>query len=95
MYRTTKEENEILTRTARGTPMGEFLPPLLVAHRHLGASQDQADVYPGVRRRSGALSRRHRQGRGHRRLLRPSPREPLSWRCRARWRALSISRLAL
>lgn len=25
MYRTTKEENEILTRTARGTPMGEFL----------------------------------------------------------------------
>jgi 5,5'-dehydrodivanillate O-demethylase len=25
MYKTTKEENEILTRTARGTPMGEFL----------------------------------------------------------------------
>ena len=25
MYRTSKEENEILTRTGRGTPMGEFL----------------------------------------------------------------------
>jgi 5,5'-dehydrodivanillate O-demethylase len=25
MYRTTKEENEILTRTGKGTPMGEFL----------------------------------------------------------------------
>lgn len=25
MYRTTKEENEILTRTGRDTPMGEFL----------------------------------------------------------------------
>ena len=25
MYRTTKEENEILTRTGRGTPMGELL----------------------------------------------------------------------
>ena len=25
MYKTTKEENEILTRTGKGTPMGEFL----------------------------------------------------------------------
>ncbi|MGE5058345.1 MAG: Rieske 2Fe-2S domain-containing protein [Betaproteobacteria bacterium] len=25
MYKTSKEENEILTRTGRGTPMGEFL----------------------------------------------------------------------
>ena len=25
MYRTSREENEILTRTGRGTPMGEFL----------------------------------------------------------------------
>src|SRR5215471_125431 len=25
MYRTSKNENEILTRTGRGTPMGEFL----------------------------------------------------------------------
>ena len=25
MYKTSKEENEILTRTGKGTPMGEFL----------------------------------------------------------------------
>ena len=25
MYKTSKEENEILTRTGQGTPMGEFL----------------------------------------------------------------------
>ena len=55
MYRTSKEENEILTQTGRGTPMGEFLRRYWWPIGILRASQNQADVYTRVRRRSGLV----------------------------------------
>ena len=95
MYRTSKEENEILTRTGRGTPMGEFLRcywwPIGISG-HLKTKPTFIRVFGEDLR---LVPRRQRTSRGHRRLLRPSPREPMSWRRRERRRALPLSRLAV
>src|SRR5262244_1776466 len=85
MYKTSKEENEILTRVGRGTPMGEFLrrywwPIGISANRRMNV---------------GFVSQRPRQARRHWRLLRAPPRQPLSWRYREGRRSVSLSRLAL
>ena len=95
MYKTTKEENEILTRTGRGTPMGEFLRrywwPIGIS-AHLKAKPTFIRVFGED---LVLFPRRHRQGRRDRRLLRAPARQLVSRRYRARRRALPLSRLAL
>ena len=77
MYKTSKEENEILTRTGRGTPMGEFLRrywwPIGVS-AHLKTKPTFIRVFG----EDLVLFQAERTSRSHRCLLRSSARQPMS-----------------
>jgi hypothetical protein len=91
MYRTTKEENEVLTRVGQGTPMGELLrrywwPVAISAHL-----QDK----PTFIRVLGEDLVLYRDATGHPAIVRPSPSQFMSRERRKRRIEMPLSWLAL
>ena len=95
MYRTTKEENEMLTRVGRGTPMGELLrrywwPVGISAHlkekptfiRLLG---EDLVLFRDGQGRAGVVGS----------VMFPSPGESVSWKCGEAGTAMPVSRVVI
>src|SRR5215470_5161672 len=70
----TREDNEMLTRVGKGTPMGAFFRKYWLP---VGISADQANIHPCVGRGSRSLPRQERHHRAARRALRAPAGQPL------------------
>ena len=92
----TREENEFLCRTDKGTPMGEFCrrfwTPVLPLGGDSGAGLP-ARAEQDLRRGAGGISHHKRQGGRAEGVLPAPPREPVLRPQRGRGPALRLSRL--